>query len=234
MLRPEPRPEPSSERDHHAGPPPALDQPRGHDARPRPGATPPPPPRSRPGSACGSAGGLGGEQDARLGLLAVAVEQVELAGDLLGAGAVLGEQQLERGVGAAHAAGGVDARAEPEAERVLGELGRLDRRPPPSARAGRACGCARARRGPRARCGGSRRAAGRGRRRWRARRGRGPPRPRAGRRRRRAWSASDELERDARGAQLGAAVGGRLAEPAGSAGCTPRSRAARRPAGGGR
>ena len=36
--------------------------------RPRPGASPRPPPRSRAWLACGSAGGLGGEQDARLGL----------------------------------------------------------------------------------------------------------------------------------------------------------------------
>ena len=92
-----------------------------------PGCQPSPATTIAPWLACGSAGGLGGEQDAGLGLLAVAVEQVELARHLRGAVAVLGEQQLERGVGPAHAAGGVDARAEPEAERLLGELGRLDR-----------------------------------------------------------------------------------------------------------
>ena len=65
------------------------------------------------------AGGVGGEQDAGLGLPAVAVQQIQLACHLLGARAVLGQQQLERGVGAAHPAGGVEAWAEPEAERVL-------------------------------------------------------------------------------------------------------------------
>ena len=84
MLRPEPRPPPSVERDHDARAAPALDQPRGDDAD-----------HARVPALAGHddralarlrrAGGLGGEQDARLGLLAVAVEQVELARDLRGA-----------------------------------------------------------------------------------------------------------------------------------------------------
>ena len=115
------------EGDHHAGTAPALDQARGHDAD---HARMPvlPGDDDRPLAGLRHAGGLGGEQDARLGLLAVAVEQVELTRHLGGATAVLGQQQLERGVGAAHAPGGVDARPEPEAERLLGELRRLDRR----------------------------------------------------------------------------------------------------------
>src|SRR3954447_10435765 len=60
--------------------------------------------------------GLGLEQDASLGVLALAVEQVELVGDVGGATFVLGEDQLESGVGALEAGGGVDARGEPEAE----------------------------------------------------------------------------------------------------------------------
>ena len=104
-----------------------------------------------------------------LGVPALAVEQVELARDLAGARVVLGQQQLERGVGAAHPPGGVDARPEPEAERVLGRASpgrraatRISARRPGLARA-------RERRRPVARrCGGSRRAAARGRRPWRA------------------------------------------------------------------
>ncbi len=90
-----------------------------------PGCQPSPATTIAPWAACGSAAASAAEQDAGLGVLAVAVEQVELARDLAGAAVVLGEQQLQRGVGALHAPGGVDARAEPEAERVLGELGRL-------------------------------------------------------------------------------------------------------------
>src|SRR3954470_23542203 len=70
--------------------------------------------------------GLGLEQDARLGVLTLAVEQVELVGDVGGATFVLGEDQLEGGVGALEAAGGVDARGEPEAEGVLGHGTWLD------------------------------------------------------------------------------------------------------------
>ena len=125
MLRPDPRRGAVLERDHHAGPAPALDQPRGHD--PHHSRVP-----ALPGHHHGRAGGLGGagrlggERDARLGLTAVAVEQIEFARHLLCALLVLGDQQLQRGVGPAHAPGGVDTRAQPEAEMLLGELGGLD------------------------------------------------------------------------------------------------------------
>ena len=59
---------------------------------------------------------LGGEGDAHLGVLALAVQQVQLAGDLTRARVVLGQQELERRVRAPHPPGGVDPRAEPEPE----------------------------------------------------------------------------------------------------------------------
>ena len=56
--------------------------PAGTPRFPRPrGASPPPPPRSRPGAPAARSG-LGGEQDAGLRLLAVAVQEVELPGHL--------------------------------------------------------------------------------------------------------------------------------------------------------
>ena len=125
-----PRPAPGAavlvQCDHHGGPAPPLDEPRRDDAHD------PRVPAAVRHDQCGPArlrraGGVGRKQDARLRLLAVAVEEVELAGDLVGARARLGEEQLERGVRAAHAAGGVDAWAKPEAERMLGQLCRLDR-----------------------------------------------------------------------------------------------------------
>ena len=83
-LRPEPRPVLAVQRDHHAGPAPALDQPRGHD--PHHARVPAlAGDDDRGGARLRRASPLGGEQDARLGLLAVAVEQIELARHLRGA-----------------------------------------------------------------------------------------------------------------------------------------------------
>ena len=76
----------------------------------------------RAGACLRGARALGGEQDPCLGFPAVAVEQVELARHLGRARVVLREQQLERRRRALHPAGGVDARAEPEAERLLPDL----------------------------------------------------------------------------------------------------------------
>ena len=109
------------ERDHHARPAPALHEPRRHDSH-HAGVPVLPRHHDRALVRLRRAGRLGGEQDAGLRLLAVAVQEVELARHLAGAGVVVREQQLESGVGALHAAGGVDARPEPEAERVLGQL----------------------------------------------------------------------------------------------------------------
>ena len=106
-----------------------------------------------------------------------ALTRVELGGDRARALAVLGQQQLEPGVGAVQPPGGVDPRREPEADRAGVERARVDagdghqRAQPGLARSRRA------RAGPRGRGGGSRRAAARRRRRSRARRGRGPRRP---------------------------------------------------------
>ena len=227
MLRPEPRPAALAvEGDHHARPAPALHEPRRHD--PDHARVPALPRHHDRGLVrLRRAGGLGGEQDARLGLLAVAVQEVELAGHLAGARGVVGEEQLERGVGSLHAPGGVDARAEPEPERVLGELARRHAADLHQRAQARPCGCARAPRAPRARCGGSRRAAARGRRPWRARRGRCPRRPRPGRdRRRRTAPRSASAPRPRR-----TAPGSRSRRAPDARRC---SRAAPRRAGGGR
>ena len=119
MLRPEPRPPPwsSSAITTHG----RRQRSTSRDATipTTPGCQPSPATTMAPWCGLRRTGGLGGEQDARLGLLAVAVEEVQLAGDLPRARGIVGEQQLERGVRSLHAPGRVDARAEPEAERVL-------------------------------------------------------------------------------------------------------------------
>ena len=51
-------------------------------------------------------------------MAALGVQPVELVGDLRRADLVVREQQLEAGVGALEAAGGVDPRREPEADRA--------------------------------------------------------------------------------------------------------------------
>ena len=111
-------------------------------SRPRPDASPPPPPRSRPGCACGAQAASAANRMRVSASRRSRLSRSSSRATSLGAGVVLGEQQLERGVRAPHPAGGVDARAEPEAERVLGQLRRAPRRRPPSARAGPACACA--------------------------------------------------------------------------------------------
>ena len=60
---------------------------------------------------------LGGEQDAGLDVAALRVHRVELRGDGPRPVGVPGQQQLEAGVRPVQAAGGVDPRGEPEADR---------------------------------------------------------------------------------------------------------------------
>jgi hypothetical protein len=69
---------------------------------------------------------LGGEQDARLDVAALGVGHVELARRRLGAPLVLGEHELETGVGATQTAGGVDPGSEAESDGAGVEHGRLD------------------------------------------------------------------------------------------------------------
>ena len=88
--------------------------------------------------------GLGLPRDPLLDGATLGVQRVELARDLGGALPVLGDEQLERGVGAANPAGGVQARGEPEAERAGVEVARVgagdrDERPDPRLPARRQC-----------------------------------------------------------------------------------------------
>ena len=121
------------ERDQQRGPVMALHDPRRHD-----------PDHSRVPALAGEhvcglalvAGALGlrGEHDARLRVLALAVEEVELVGHLGRALVIIGEEQLEPGVGPLQAAGGVDPGREAEGERggvhIAGvERGDLHQRP---------------------------------------------------------------------------------------------------------
>ena len=69
-----------------------------------PGCQPSPATTIAPWPACGRQAASAANRMRVSACLAVAVEQVELARHLRGAAAVLGEQQLERGVGPAHAA----------------------------------------------------------------------------------------------------------------------------------
>ena len=93
-----------------------------------PGCQPSPATTIAAACACGAQRALGREQDARLGLAAVAVQQVELAGHLRGALVVLGEQQLERGVGPLHPPGGVDPRRRAGSPQcLLGDVPRVHR-----------------------------------------------------------------------------------------------------------
>jgi len=68
---------------------------------------------------------LGLEQDPRLDVAPAHVGLVELAGDLLGACGVAGQEQFDAGVGAVHAAGSVDPRSQPEADRLLVDRSRV-------------------------------------------------------------------------------------------------------------
>ena len=71
---------------------------------------------------------LGRKANLALDEPALAVGPVELFGDLRGAGALLGEDQLQARVGAVHAAGRVQARAQREGDRSLVEHARIDAR----------------------------------------------------------------------------------------------------------
>ena len=71
---------------------------------------------------------LGGRraEDPVLDGLALAVQVLELLGELLGLARVVGEEQRERRLGPAEPAGGVDPRSEPEADRALVAGRRID------------------------------------------------------------------------------------------------------------
>ena len=69
--------------------------------------------------------GLGGEQDARLDIAALRVGAVELPGHGGRPRLVLGQHQLETGVGAMQASSRVDARRQPEADRPGVETARV-------------------------------------------------------------------------------------------------------------
>jgi hypothetical protein len=65
-------------------------------------------------------------QDALLDGLPLPVQRLELLGEPLRLGVVLGQEQRERGLGPAQPAGRVDARREPEPDRALVDGGRVD------------------------------------------------------------------------------------------------------------
>ena len=65
-------------------------------------------------------------EDPVLDGLPVVVHALELRGEVAGDGRIVGEQELERGLGAAEAASGVDARGEAEADGALVDGGRVD------------------------------------------------------------------------------------------------------------
>ena len=71
---------------------------------------------------------LGLEANRGLDVAPLGVDRVQLQRDRAGALAVLGQQQLQPGVGAVEAPGGVQPRAEPEADRRLVEAARVDAR----------------------------------------------------------------------------------------------------------
>ena len=71
---------------------------------------------------------LGLEADPGLDVATLGVDPVQLGGDRLRAVPVLSEQQLEPGVGAVKPPGGVQARAEPEADRRLVQARGIDAR----------------------------------------------------------------------------------------------------------
>ena len=132
-----PAPAAPLEPNHHARAPVALDEPRRDDADDsRVPSLPCDHQRGR--VKLGGAGRVGREEDALLGLATVAVEVVELLGDLGGALVVVGQHQLEGGVGAAEAAGGVDAAARAGSSRSgpiqVGRVKRRDAHQRPQAR----------------------------------------------------------------------------------------------------
>jgi hypothetical protein len=115
MLRPEPLPPVAVEGDEHAGPAVALDHARGDDPD-HPGVPPLAGENERGRLGGLGARGLGREQDPLLGPATLAVEEVELSGHLARPPLVPAEQELERAVGAAEPARGVEPRREAEAD----------------------------------------------------------------------------------------------------------------------
>ena len=195
------------ERDHHARAAVALDQPRRDDADDAGVPALPRHDQRRPVE-LGQAGGLGLDQDAQLLVAPLAVERVELLGHRRGPLLVVGQQQLERGVGAAQAPRGVQPRTQPEAERLLVDLAGLERGHPHQGPQPRLARAARARARPSRTI---RRFSPRSGTRSqtvasaaRSRSSRGPGGIQAGGRARRRLR---ELERHAGGAQLGRRVG---------------------------
>src|SRR5207249_9343708 len=92
---------------------------------------------------------LGREANLALDEPALAVGSVELIGDLRGARALLGEDQLQARVGAVHAAGRVQAWSQRECDRSLVEHAGIDARDGhQSAQAGLACPCERSQSAP--------------------------------------------------------------------------------------
>ena len=132
------------EPDQHHGDQVALGHPRGHDPdharvpslagqdQRRRSPTTPRSSAARARSAASSTSGLG--------VAALPVGAVELGRDRGRPVRVVGEHQLDAGVGAVEPAGGVDPRREAEGEVALVQALRLRPMPPPSGRAGRAAG----------------------------------------------------------------------------------------------
>ena len=116
---------------------------------------------------------FGLEPDPALDLAALVVDAIELLRDLRRARRILGQDQLERGVGAVQPPRGVQPRGQSERDRALVHPRRVDRARPPSARAAPAWPSPPARAARAARARGSRRAAARRRRSSRAPPGRG-------------------------------------------------------------
>ena len=104
--------------------------------QPSPASTRAGPPALARGQLAASA--LGGLEDLALGVAALAVGGVELAGDRGRPLLVLGQHQLDPGVGAVEPPGGVDPRPQPEREVALVEPLGLDAAPRPPAPAARA------------------------------------------------------------------------------------------------
>ena len=112
--------------------------------------------RGRAGRALLGQQRLGLEADARLDVAALGVDRVELGGDLAGALAVGGQQELEPGVGAVEPAGGVEPRREAEADRALVDAAGVDARDVHQRLQPRLAGAGEPRAGRRARAAGSR------------------------------------------------------------------------------
>ena len=112
------------ERDQDSGPVVTLGDPRGND--PDDPGVPAGAGEHQPGGIAEpigqlGAGGLGGGQHVALYLAAFVVGAIQLGRDLRRACLVGGQHQLDPGVGAVQAAGGVDPRTEPEADVALVE-----------------------------------------------------------------------------------------------------------------